>query len=122
MLDTSAVLAYAEGSNRVGVEIVEVADEGLEVVLPASCLATAYQLAASDRWPLLDILSSLPQVVVKPLDHEICAVLGGWARTLGMDLAHAAIESAGVPPVPIFTDRRRQLEGFLPKGWPIVDL
>ena len=122
VLDTPAILAYTDGSTRVGLEIAEVADEGLQVVLPAACLAIAYQHAASDRWSLLDILSTLPQVVVKPVDHEICAVLGGWARTLGLDLAHAGIESAGVPPVPILTDRRRQLEKFVPKGWPIVDL
>ena len=89
VLDTAAVIAYTNGSELVGREISATADEGLKVVVPAACFATAYQRVTSDGWGLLDILGTLPQVVVAPLEHDMCAVLGGWARTLGLDLAQA---------------------------------
>lgn len=122
VLDTAAVIAYTNGSELVGREISAAADEGLKVVVPAACFATAYQRVTSDGWGLLDILGTLPQVVVAPLEHDMCAVLGGWARTLGLDLAQAAIESATFPATPLVTDQRRLVTRILPKEWPIIDL
>jgi hypothetical protein len=122
VLDTSAIVAYTTGSDVVGGRVSAAADEGLRVVIPATCLATAYQQVPSDGWGLLDILGTLPQVVVAPLEHDMCAFLGGWARSLGLDLAHAAMESAAFPPVPLITDQRDRVTAILPKEWPIIEL
>ena len=122
ILDTPAVIAYSQGSPLVGRELTTVADRKEVAVVPALCLAAAYQQVSTDRWDLLDVLTDLPQVAVTPLEHDMCAVLGGWARTLGPDLAHATMESAAIPPTPIITDRRKVITNLLPKEWPIIDL
>jgi hypothetical protein len=100
----------------------EAADSGLGVLVPATCLATAYQQVADDGWAYLDILATLPQTVVAPLTAEHCAVLGDWSRTLGLDTAHAAFEAASHPVVPLMTDQRELVTRFLPKEWPIIDV
>jgi hypothetical protein len=48
--------------------------------------------------------------------------LGGWARTLGLDTAHAAIEAATHDIVPLLTNKRDLVTRFLPKEWPIIDI
>ncbi|WP_433687005.1 hypothetical protein ACQP0I_25480 [Micromonospora carbonacea] len=122
VLDTSCLLAYSEGTEAVGEQIAKVADKLQGVVVPALCLAAAYRQVTSDGWPLLDILGDLEQVVVTPVEHDMCAILGGWSRTLGsMDLAQAAMEAARAT-TPIMTDRREVLGEVLPKEWPIIDL
>jgi hypothetical protein len=40
---------------------------------------------------------------------------------LGLDSAHAAIESASVR-VPLMTDKRELVTQFLAKEWPIIDI
>jgi len=44
------------------------------------------------------------------------------ARTLGLDTAHAAIEAAAHPVVPLMTSQRDLVSRFLPKEWPIIDV
>jgi len=122
VLDTPALLAYATGNALVGREIAAIADEGRTVIVPALCLAVAYREVSTDGCTYLDRLGGLPHVVVTPLEHDMCAVLGGWARTLGLDLAQAAMESSSIPPTPLLTDRRLLLEELLPKEWPIIEL
>jgi hypothetical protein len=56
------------------------------------------------------------------LTREYCAVLGGWARTLGLATAHAAIEAAAHAVVPLITSQRDLVTRFLPKQWPIIDV
>ncbi|MCZ7378854.1 hypothetical protein [Micromonospora sp. WMMC250] len=122
VLDTGCLLAYSEGTEAVGEQIAKVADKGQRVIIPALCLAAAYRQVTSDGWPLLDILGDLGQVLVTPVEHDMCAILGGWSRTLGgMDLAQAAMEAARAL-TPIMTDRRELLGEVLPKEWPIIDL
>jgi hypothetical protein len=122
VLDTAALLAYAYGTDDVGELMVEAADSGSDVLIPATCLASAYHKVFRDGWDYLDVLATLPQTVVAPLTAEQCAVVGGWARTLGLDTAHAAFEAAAHPVVPLMTDRRELAARFLPKGWPIIDV
>ncbi|WP_405099906.1 hypothetical protein [Micromonospora sp. NBC_01412] len=122
VLDTSCLLAYSEGAEAVGEQIAKVADKLQVVIVPALCLAAAYRQVTSDGWPLLDIVGALEQVVVTSVEHDMCATLGGWSRTLGsMDLAQAAMEAARAT-TPIMTDRREALGEVLPKEWPIIDL
>jgi len=122
VLDTAALLAYAEGTDRVGDRLAAVADRGECVLIPATCLASAYQQVVNDGWNYLDMIATLEHAVVAPLTHEHCAVLGGWARTLGLDTAHAAIEAATHGIVPLMTSRRDLVTTFLPQGWPIIDV
>jgi hypothetical protein len=122
VLDTDALLVYAGRSDRVGEFMATVADEGGIVLVPATCLAAAYRHALNVSVPHLDVLSTLPYVVVTPLEHDHCLVLGGWARTLGLDLAHAAIEAASHPIVRLMTAHRKQVTEFLPSEWPIIDV
>lgn len=122
VLDTAALLAYAAGTGMVGGRVAVVADRGETVVIPATCLACAYQRVTSDGWDYLDVISNLEHTVVVPLVHDHCAVLGGWARTLGLDTAHAAIEAATHAIVPLMTSQRDLVTRFLPKDWPIIDV
>lgn len=62
ILDTSAVLAYAHGSDHVGEALQEVADESAVAAVPVVCLAEAYPLLADrERWR---ILAGHPHVIV----------------------------------------------------------
>jgi len=122
VLDTAALLAYANSDDHVGGLIAKYADRGRAVLIPAACLATAYRDVNADGWPLLDIITNLPHSIVSPLEGEDCPVLGGWARTLGLDTAHAAIEAAAHPVVPLMTSQRDLVSQFLPKEWPIIDV
>ncbi len=122
VLDTAALLAYAEGTDRVGDRLAAVADRGELVLIPATCLASAYQQVSSNTWEYLDVIAGLEHAVVAPLTREHCAVLGGWARTLGLATAHAAIEAATHGIVPLMTSQRDLVTTLLPKGWPIIDV
>jgi hypothetical protein len=122
VLDTDALLVYSAGSERVGFAMSRAADAGQSVLVPATCLAAAYRDAPAVSVPYLDILASLPYVVVAPLEHDHCSVLGGWAQSLGLDLAHAAIETAAHPIVRLMTAHRKLVTEFLPKEWPIIDV
>jgi hypothetical protein len=55
------------------------------------------------------------------LESDHCAVLGGWARTLGLDTAHAAIEAA-IAITPLMTRQRALVTQFLAAEWPIIDI
>jgi hypothetical protein len=121
-LDTSAALAYTEGVVTVGERIARLGARGRTVLLPALCLAEAYRRVDGDGASLLDVLADLPQVEVTPVERDLCPFLGGWGRTLGsMGHAHAALEAAGHPVVPLMTTRREEVVRVLPREWPIAD-
>lgn len=122
VLDTAALLAYVRGDDRVGDVLVALADRGATVLIPATCLAQAYQRVDRAGWDHLDLIANLDHTVVSPLVQEQCAVAGGWARTLGLDTAHAALEAATHAVVPLMTDQRDRITRFLPKEWPILDV
>lgn len=123
VIETSAVLRYADGSIAVGDRISRAADDAEDVVIPALCLAEAYRQANSDGWHLLDVLAAHRHVVVAPVERDMCSVLGGWTRTLqAMDVAQAIMEAASRPLVPIMTDKPALVTQFLPAEWPIIEL
>jgi hypothetical protein len=123
VLDTAALIAYARGNARVGELLVNLADNGERYVVPSTCLASAYRDAPTGGEDLLDLIANQPLAVVVPLEHEHCAVAGGWARVLGLDTAHAAIEAASTDAVvPLMTDKRDLVTQFLAKEWPIIDI
>jgi hypothetical protein len=93
------------------------------VVIPALCLAEAYRRTDSDGWHLLDVLAEHPNVIVTPVERDMCGILGGWTRAIEeMDVAQAAIEAASRPMVPIMTDKAEQVKRFLVEEWPVVEL
>lgn len=123
VLETSAVVAYAEGNFEVGMKIAETTDRGLEIIVPAVCLAEAYQRTSAENSAYLDLLTDLDSVSVAPVERDMCSVLGGWTRILkAMGVAQAAMEAAGRPVVPIMTDQGHLVHQILPREWPIIEL
>jgi hypothetical protein len=122
VLDASAVLAYAARVERVGLFVALLADRGETAVVPAACLAAAYRDVDVAAWDMIDLLVSHPHVQVAPLEGYQCPVLGDWARVLGLQLAHAAIESASHSVTPLMTEHRDLIARVLPHQWPIIDL
>jgi hypothetical protein len=121
-LDTTAVMAYVEGTNGVGPMLARASERGEQAIVPALCLADAYRQVDSEGALLLDLLHDSPTIIVTAAEADDCAVLGGWTRTLGrMDLAHAALEAATFH-IPLVTADRDLVTQILPKEWPIIDL
>lgn len=61
VLDTSAIVDYANGSVHVGEVLREVADDGGSFALPMICLAKAGSTLPLGRLPMLDVLVKLEQ-------------------------------------------------------------
>jgi len=121
VLDTTALVAYANGIESVGIRVAQAADDSLEVLVPALCLAQAYREAGRDAYRLLDVLVQIPNVVVGPVERRHCSVLGGWSHVLEtLDLAQVAIEAAAYGVVPVMTSRADLLHRVLPHAWPII--
>lgn len=122
VFDTAALLAYTQGDLRIGELLVDLADRGDRFVIPSLCLATAYRDAPAGSADLLDLITARPQALVPSFDREHCAVAGGWARVLGLDTTHAAMEAAASGVVPLMTDKRDLVTQFLAQEWPIIDV
>ncbi|MGI5247608.1 hypothetical protein [Dactylosporangium sp. CA-139066] len=69
-LDTSTVLAYVAGSTGLGELLGEVAEEKAAVAVPAICLIEAGVQLDEAAWPMLDVLTGHPSVVVVGLDAD----------------------------------------------------
>lgn len=90
ILDTSAILVYARGSEAVGETIREVDLDGAAFGLPVPCLACA---AVDLRW--LDLLAAHPAAVVLTTDPARWRSLVTTADLLGTIDAAAAFLAAG---------------------------
>jgi hypothetical protein len=122
ILDTTALVAYMNGSINVGTRIAEAADEGYDVLVPALCLAQAHRDADATSFRWLGVLADVGNVQVVPLERRRCSIVGSWSRALGtLDLAHVAVEAAANPIVPIVTTRGHLLRTVLPAAWPIIE-
>ncbi|MFI5938103.1 hypothetical protein [Actinoplanes sp. NPDC051494] len=62
VLDTTAILGFVRGIDAVGEVVREVADAGLLVALPVTCMAQAHQSAVDED--LLQVLASNPATLV----------------------------------------------------------
>ncbi|MCI0686109.1 MAG: hypothetical protein L0Y54_02565 [Sporichthyaceae bacterium] len=123
MLDTSAVLGYASGSLAVGHAIARSTENGVDVVVPVLCLAESYRRADTAAIPMLEILTEHPSVVLAPVGADDGPILGAWARALDdLDLAHAVVEAASRPMMPLMTSHRERARRILPTYWPIIDV
>jgi hypothetical protein len=123
VLDTDSVLAYTRGSLVVGATISTMTAMARDVLVPALCLAEAYRRATSEEWDYLELLWTVPGIVVTPVHPRDAPFLAGHARKLGSKhLAHAVIEAASHPIVPIMTSQRERVSQVLANQWPIIDL
>ena len=90
VLDTSAIVAYAEGSIHVGEPISEVRDEGGLVVVPVVCLVEAARKVGDE---MLHVLVDGSEVA--PLVGERWAAVASGVRVLErLDLAVALLEAS----------------------------
>ncbi|MDZ5447096.1 hypothetical protein U2F26_31005 [Micromonospora sp. 4G57] len=94
ILDTSAILAFTEGSTAVGEAIAKVADEGCLFGLPVMCLAEAARsVTDTDR---LDLLVNHPAAAVLTVDPLQWKTLATTHRAVGrLDTAGALLAAAG---------------------------
>jgi len=82
-LDTTAVAAYALGSQDVGEVLRELSDEGARFAVPATCLVEAAMRLPDKAWPLLDVLIRLPHALTVSLDAEDWRRAASAAQLLG---------------------------------------
>jgi hypothetical protein len=123
VLDTDSVLAYAAGHMKVGKAIADRSDLGESVIVPLICVMEAHRRVEGDGHNLIDLLVSLNNVETPPVGLDECVFIGGWARALGsLDLAHAVLETASRPVIPIMTGEPKAVQQILAPGWPIVEL
>ncbi len=100
VLDSSAVIAFADGSSIYAAALVWTAvEEGLVLLLPSSAIAAAWAALPDKDHPVLEVLLQLPVTVVDDLDQARAREVGA----LGGDTldAHALLCAAQ-------------------RGWPLV--
>ncbi|GIJ44262.1 hypothetical protein Val02_11480 [Virgisporangium aliadipatigenens] len=90
VLDTTAMLAFTDGSVAVGETIREVVDEDAGYALPHLCLAEAVALIDGERLPLLHLLAQHTHATVEPADDDWEA-LGLATRTFGTSARGSAV-------------------------------
>lgn len=84
VLDSSAVRAYADGSEHVGEVLREFADEEISFAVPVASLVEARAAAATGAAVRkLDVLVGLKFAVVLPLDSGDWAAVGAATGLLG---------------------------------------
>jgi hypothetical protein len=92
VLDTSAIVAYAQGSVDVGEPISEVRDSGGVVLVPLVCLVEAAREVDDD---MLHLLTEHPACELEPLTGDGWPMAATTTRMLGrLDLAVALIAAA----------------------------
>lgn len=86
--DTSAVLAYASSSIRVGEIIAEVSDHGGHFAVPVVCLTEAARIAGENKARRLEFITAHPRCIVLPMLATDWRYLAQLTRMLGRsDLA-----------------------------------
>ncbi len=94
VLDTSAVLAYADGSIHVGEPMAEVLDEGARFGVPVLCLAEASRLVDGSNAAGITLLARHAGCVVLPMLAEQWQAIAAATVDLGRaDLAVSLIEA-----------------------------
>jgi hypothetical protein len=91
VLDRSAMESYARGHIHVGELLVDIADEGAHVGVPAAALLDAHARALHDEHAraLLRLLTTLEGVAVLDLDADAAAALAGAVPLAKGDMARA---------------------------------
>ncbi|WCN81477.1 hypothetical protein [Micromonospora sp. LH3U1] len=124
VFDASALTAYLEGNVSVGELMLEVADEGRQVAVPATCLAVAFASVDDDIGAaLLALMMTAPMICLLPLDADDVRDTGTLARAAGGDisLGHAA-RAALTHEAHYATAQSTMAAKVLPTNWSILDL
>jgi len=121
ILDHTAVRFYRDGRGRVGALIARTSAMRQRIGLPVLALAEGYRHAGPEQALVLDVLANLPAVDILPLDATAAPTLGTWANRLGdYPLAHAVLETASRPVVPLVSALPTTVHRILAEGWPVV--
>ncbi|MGI5524615.1 hypothetical protein ACQEUX_27270 [Micromonospora sp. CA-259024] len=124
VFDASALTAYIEGNVSVGELMLEVADEGRQLAVPATCLAVAIAAVGDEvGTALLALMMSTPVIRLLPLDADDVRDTGTLARAVDGDisLGHAA-RAALSHEAHYATARPKLAAKVLPTNWSILDL
>ncbi|MGW0213359.1 hypothetical protein ACWDXH_03095 [Micromonospora chokoriensis] len=124
VFDASALTAYLEGNVSVGELMLEVADEGRQVAVPATCLAVAFASGTDEiDAALLALMMTAPMICLLPLDAEDVQDTGRLARSVSGDIAlgHAA-RAALAHEAHYATAQPEAAAKVLPANWSILDL
>jgi hypothetical protein len=98
VLDTTAILAYAETSIHVGETIAEVLDEGGRFGLPVYCLAEATRRVPDKHADGVTFLTRHPQCEILGTSRDDWTLLAAFSRALGrVDLAVTLMEATDRP-------------------------
>ncbi|MEU8152883.1 hypothetical protein AB0B94_04375 [Micromonospora sp. NPDC048986] len=124
VFDASALTAYLEGNVAVGELMLEVADEGRQVAVPATCLAVAFASVADEiDAALLALMMTAPMIRLLPLDAEDVRDTGKLARALTGDISSGqAARAALTHEAHYATVRPKVAATVLPTNWSILDL
>ncbi|MEW2429988.1 hypothetical protein AB0877_18435 [Micromonospora sp. NPDC047644] len=124
VFDASALTAYLEGNVSVGELMLEVADEGRQVAIPATCLAAAYASVTDEiDAALLGLMVTAPMIRLLPLVIEDVQDTGRLARAVDGDISfgHAA-RVALTHEAHYATVQPAAAAKVLPTNWSILDL
>ncbi|MGC4760631.1 hypothetical protein [Micromonospora trifolii] len=124
VFDASALTAYIEGNVSVGELMLEVADEGRQVAIPATCLAVAFASAADEiDAALLALMMTAPMIRLLPLDAEDVRDTGRLARAGAGDISSGqAARAALTHEAHYATVQPTVAAKVLPANWSILDL
>ncbi|RAO36888.1 hypothetical protein PSN13_01805 [Micromonospora saelicesensis] len=124
VFDASALTAYIEGNVSVGELMLEVADEGRQVAVPATCLAVAFASVADEiDAALLALMMTAPMIRLLPLDAEDVRDTGRLARAAAGDISFGqAARAALTHEAHYATVQPTVAAKVLPTNWSILDL
>ncbi|WP_328368872.1 hypothetical protein OHQ88_26935 [Micromonospora zamorensis] len=124
VFDASALTAYIEGNVSVGELMLEVADEGRQVAVPAACLAAAIAGAGDEvGTALLALMMSAPVICLLPLDAAEVRDTGTLARAVDGDISLGQAASAALTHEAHYATVQPKLAAkVLPTNWSILDL
>jgi hypothetical protein len=117
VLDRSAMESYARGHIHVGELLVDIADEGAHVGIPATALLEAHARALHDEHAraLLRLLATLEGVTVLDLDAGAAATLAGSVPLAKGDMARAhAVWAANKHRAHYLTTEPTEAAGLVP--------
>ncbi|WP_410819558.1 hypothetical protein [Micromonospora sp. 050-3] len=124
VFDASALTAYIEGNVSVGELMLEVAEEGRQVAIPATCLAVAFANVADEiDAALLALMMTAPMIRLLPLDAEDVRDTGKLARAAAGDISSGqAARAALTHEAHYATVQPTVAAKVLPTNWSILDL
>ncbi|RZT79071.1 hypothetical protein EV382_2267 [Micromonospora violae] len=127
VLDTGALMAYAQGVDAIGEAMVDAADADATVAVPLVCLLEAYSLLDHTEHEYLSMLRRNPAVrIITPALHvdraDDCPMIGGMARQTGRLGAGSAAFLAISNAAGVITSRADQLRKVLGDDWPIIEV